>query len=107
MSPWFISPWEAVRVSLEAQRLIVLQFFPFAPRQEQRRQEAALSDDKSAFVTAQNIGSSAHVAIPSQSKNTLQGRTVAATNATEVIRKTRKTKEAKGRRKSNGTRKRT
>jgi hypothetical protein len=71
MSSWFISPWEAVRFSLEAQRLIALQFFPFAPRQEQRRQEVA-SDDKSLFVTRQNIGSSAAVAAPPRSRKTVQ-----------------------------------
>jgi hypothetical protein len=32
MSSWFISPWEATRFSLEAQRQIALLFFPFASR---------------------------------------------------------------------------
>jgi hypothetical protein len=111
MSSWFISPWEAVRFSLEAQRLIALQLFPFAPRQEQRHQEAA-SDDKSAFVTPQNIGSPAHGSVPPQAKKTLQPRTVAAaSNAAKVIRRTRKTKAFKTKalktgRKGNGNRKR-
>ena len=33
MTLWFISPWEAARFALEAQRLIAVQFFPFASRQ--------------------------------------------------------------------------
>jgi hypothetical protein len=48
MSSWFISPWEVARVSLEAQRLIALQFFPFAPRKEQPHQEEASGDKKAA-----------------------------------------------------------
>jgi hypothetical protein len=39
MSSWFISPWDTVRFSLEAQRLIALQFFPYAPLKEQTHQE--------------------------------------------------------------------
>jgi hypothetical protein len=99
MSLWFISPWEAVRFSLEAQRLIALQFFPFATRQEQRREEVAL-DDKTTFVTPQNIGSLPHGAIPPRSSKIIQARTVAARNATEVIRKASKSKRVKGRRTS-------
>ena len=67
MSLWFISPWEAARFALEAQRLIAVQFFPFASRQTNNdakivtSQEVA-SDDKSPFVTCEanlNTGSSA------------------------------------------------
>jgi hypothetical protein len=102
MSSWFISPWEAARFSLEAQRQIALLFFPLASRQERRRVEVA--DDKSPFVTHQDIGSSADLAIPPRSRKTAQARTVAARNATEVIRKatrTRKIKSSKRQRKSN------
>jgi hypothetical protein len=103
MSSWFISPGEAARFSLEAQRQIALLFFPLASRQERRRVEVA-SDDKSPFVTHQDIGSSADLAIPPRSRKTAQARTVAARNATEVIRKatrTRKIKRSKRQRKSN------
>jgi hypothetical protein len=102
MSSWFISPWEAARFSLEAQRQIALLFFPLASRQERRRVEVA-SDDKSPFVTHQDIDSSADLAIPPRSRKTAQARTVAARNATEVIRKatrTRKIKSSKRQRKS-------
>jgi hypothetical protein len=36
MSSWFISPWEAARLSLEAQRQVASLFFPYAspPRDE-------------------------------------------------------------------------
>jgi hypothetical protein len=116
MSSWFISPWEAARFALEAQRLIAVQLFPFAPRQNNNdakivtSQEVA-SDDKSPFVTRQaglNTGSSAEVAIPPRSRKSIQARTVAARNPTEVIRKatgTRKTNGVKGKRKSKAKRK--
>jgi hypothetical protein len=84
MSSWFISPWEAARFSLEAQRLIALQFFPFAPRKEQPQQEEA-SGDKRAVVPGP--GSSADLPIPPRSRETVQARTVAARNATDAIRK--------------------
>jgi hypothetical protein len=112
MSSWFFSPWEAARFSLEAQRLLALQFFPFAPRQNNNGAKVVTcqeggSDDKSPFVTRQsdmNTGSSVDVEIPPRSRKTVQARTVAARNPTEVIRKatgTRKTKGVKGKRKSN------
>jgi hypothetical protein len=117
MSSWFFSPWEAARFSLEAQRLLALQFFPFAPRQNNNGakivtcQEVA-SDDKSPFVTRQSdmdTGSSVDVEISPRSRKTVQARTVAARNPTEAIRKatgTRKTQGVKGKRKSNTNRKR-
>ena len=107
MSSWFFSPWEAARFSLEAQRLLALQFFPFAPRQNDNDGHEGASNDKSPFVTRQsdmNTGSSVDVEIPPRSRKTVQARTVAARNPTEVIRKatgTRKTKGVKGKRKSN------
>ena len=112
MSSWFFSPWEAARFSLEAQRLLAVQFFPFAPRQNNNgakivtRQEVA-SDYKSPFVTRQaglNTGSSAEVAAAIRARKRAAAKTVAARNPTEVIRKatgTRKTKGVKGKRKSN------
>jgi hypothetical protein len=61
MSSWFISPWEAVRLSLEAQRLIAVQFFPFGPRRGQTHQEETTRDIK---VVVPGLGSSADVPIP-------------------------------------------
>ena len=101
MSSWFISPWEAARFSLEAQRLIALQFFPFAPRKGQPHQEEA-SGNRKAVVPG--LGSSADLPIQPRSRDTLQARTVAARNYTDVIRKAtgiRKTKSSKRKRKNN------
>jgi hypothetical protein len=98
MSAWFISPWEAVRFSLEAQRLIALQFFPFAPR---THQEEASGDKKAAVP---GLGSSADLPIPPRSRETVRAKTVAARSATDVIRKvtaTRKLKSSKRKRKNN------
>jgi hypothetical protein len=103
MSMWFISPLEAARFSLEAQRQIALLFFPFASRQEERHLEVE-SDDNSRIVTQHDIRSSADVAIPPRSRKTAQPRTVATRNATEGIRKatgTRKLKSSKRPRKNN------
>jgi hypothetical protein len=100
MSSWFISPWEAVRFSLEAQRLIALQFFPFAHRKEQPHQEDPSGDEK---VVVPGLGSSADLPIPPRSRETVQARTVAARNATDVIRNAtgiRKIKSSKRKKKN-------
>ena len=101
MSSWFISPWEVARFSLEAQRLIALQFFPFAPRKEQPHQEEASGDKK---AVAPGLGSSADLPIPPRSRETVRARSVPARSATDVIRKattTRKLKSNKRKRKNN------
>jgi hypothetical protein len=101
MSSWFISPWEAVRLSLQAQRLIAVQFFPFGPRRGQTHQEEATRDIK---VVVPGLGSSADVPIPPLSRETVRARTVAARSATDVTRKataTRKLKSNKRKRKNN------
>jgi hypothetical protein len=101
MSSWFISPWEAARFSLEAQRFIALQFFPFAPRKEQLHQEEASSDKKAVVL---GLGSSADLPMPPRSRETVQARTVAARKAPDLIRKAtgiRKIKSRKGKRKNN------
>jgi hypothetical protein len=102
MSSWFISPWEAARLSLEAQRQVAMLFFPYASRQERQPLEVP-SDDKSPVVTHQNVGSSAHLPIPLRSRKTAQAKTVTAHKATQVMRKgtgTRKLKSRKRRTKS-------
>jgi hypothetical protein len=60
------------------------------------------SGDKKAAVPG--IGSAADLPIPPRSRETVQARTVAARNATDVIRKAtgiRKTKSSKRKRKNN------
>jgi hypothetical protein len=106
MSSWFISPWEAAQLSLEAQRQVALLFFPYAYRQERQPLEVA-SDDKSPVVTQQDIGSSPGLPIPPRSRKTAQAKSVTAHKKTQVMRKgtgTRKTKSRKRRRKSENER---
>ena len=93
MSSWFISPWDAVRFSLEAQRLIALQFFPAQTHQEER--------DKKAVVPA--LGSSADLPTPPRASETVRARTVAARSTTDVRKAaaTRKLNSSKCKRKSN------
>jgi hypothetical protein len=38
MLPWFISPWEAARVSLEVQRFLALPFLGFTLGQERQKE---------------------------------------------------------------------
>jgi hypothetical protein len=102
MSLWFITPWEAARLSMEAQRQVASMFFPYASRQERQPVEVA-SDDKSPVVTQRDINSSTDLSIPPRSRKTAQARTVAAPKAMQMIRKgsgTRKIKSRKRTRKS-------
>jgi hypothetical protein len=101
MSSWFISPWEAARLSLEAQRQVALLFFPYAPRQERQPLEVA-SDDKSPIVTHQDIASSADLPIPPRSRKTAQAQTVKAHKATQLMRKGTGTRKIKSRKRRAG-----
>jgi hypothetical protein len=104
MSSWFISPWEVARVSLEAQRLIALQFFPFAPRKEQPHQEHQEEASGNRKAVVPGLGSSADLPTPPRARETVRARTVAARNVTDVIRKAtgiRKTKSSERKRKNN------
>jgi hypothetical protein len=93
MSSWFISPWDAVRFSLEAQRLIALQFFPAQTHQEER--------DKKAVVPG--LDSSADLPTPPRARGTVRARTVAARSTTDVRKATatRKLNGSKRKRKTN------
>jgi hypothetical protein len=103
MVSWFISPWEAARFSMEAQRLIALQFFGFAFPKTQPGAEGA-SGEKTASVPRQasTIASSGDVLTPSKWIEPVQKRTVAARSNTQKVKKatgTRKRKRAgKGKR---------
>jgi hypothetical protein len=49
MVSWFMSPWEAARFTMEAQRLVALQFFGFAfPKQS--REEHAFAEQRAAVA---------------------------------------------------------
>ena len=97
MSSWFISPWDTVQFSLEAQRLIALQFFPYAPRKAQTHQEER---DKKAVVPG--LGSSADLPTPPRARETVRARTVAARSTMDVRKATatRKLNSSKRKRKS-------
>jgi hypothetical protein len=97
MSLWFSSPWEAVRFSLEAQRLIALQFFPFAHRAEQPHKEEA-SGAKKAVVPG--LSSSSDLPIPPRSRETVQARAAPARNATNVISKATSSRKKKSSKRS-------
>ena len=108
MISWFISPWDAARLSLEAQRAMAFQFFRFASGQEQLGQQA-LSDAEKVSVprqVEQSIVSSAELVIPAGSM--ASPKTVPVRNATEVIRKpigSRKVKDRRPKRKNKKHRK--
>ena len=108
MSSWFISPWEVARFSLEAQRLIALQFFPFAPRKEQPHQEHQEEESGNRKAVVPGLGSAADLPTPPRSRETVRARTVAARSAPDVIRKatgirkTKSSKSVKGKTTSNG-----
>jgi hypothetical protein len=97
MSSWFMSPWEAVRFSLEAQRLIALQFLPFVPHKEQTHREEA-----SGNAVVPGLGSSTDLRIPPRSRKTVRARTVAARSATNIrkLTESRKLKRSKRNRKN-------
>jgi hypothetical protein len=80
---WFISPWEAARLSMETQRLIALRLFglpfPKAQSKEQRQEERA-SGEETASVSrgASALADSEHISTPSVTIEPGQRRTVAA-----------------------------
>jgi hypothetical protein len=103
MSLWFSSPWEAVRFSLEAQRLIALQFFPFAHRTEQTHQEEASGAKKAVLP---GLGFSSDLPIPPRSREAVQATTAPARNATNVRKATGPRKKKNSTRKGKNTKQR-
>ena len=67
MFPWFISPREAARFSIEAQRLIAFQFFSFAfsPTRPKRRRKGLSSDQGAPNKAAASISGQAMSIMPS------------------------------------------
>jgi len=100
---WFISPWEAARLSLEAQLAIVLHFLHFASGQERERQEV-LSDGGALVpgLVDQSVGASAEPAISARSMATRRPKTVPVRKAigvrTPVGTKERSHSKVKGKR---------
>jgi hypothetical protein len=110
MFSWFISPWEAARLSLEAQRLMTLRFLRFVSGPERQRKEV-LSDGGRALVPGlvdQNVGASVAPAILTRSMATGRRKAVPVRKAMEVIRKpisASKVKDKSSRRKAKSRRK--
>jgi hypothetical protein len=88
MVSWFIS-WEAARFSMEAQRLIALQFFGFAfPKAQPNKQscEERSSGEENATVPRQapTIAFAEDVVTPSKGIRPAQKRTVAARSNRQI-----------------------
>jgi hypothetical protein len=99
MFSWFISPWEAARLTLEAQRVMVLHFLCFASGQEQLRQEVSYDGGKAP---------SAEPPIPARSMATGRPQTVPIRKAMEIINEPNsasKVKDKRPRRKNKTRRK--
>jgi hypothetical protein len=99
MFGWFISPWEAARLSWEAQRLIAFPFLYFASGQERRRR--VLPDQGRTLVPgviAQSVAGSVQPAIPTTSMATARRKTVQVRKAMGVVRKPKKVSKVKGKR---------
>jgi hypothetical protein len=105
MFSWYISPWEAARLSLEAQRVMTFHFLRFVSGQERQRQEV-LSDGEQSLVPGlvnQTVVASAEPAISAARRL----KTVPVRKAMGVIRapvgiKDRSRSKVKGKRSSKG-----
>jgi hypothetical protein len=86
MSSWFISPWDAARLSLEAQRDMAFYFLRFAPGQR-RRQELPSDRRQAPRLVEQSVVASVEPAIPAKSMANGGPKTVPARKAMGVVRK--------------------
>jgi hypothetical protein len=103
MVSWFMSPWEAARISMEAQRSIALQFLGFVfsnPQPEERRREGRGLGENVAPVTHPNLnmGSPDHPVAPSARMQPMQKRTVASRSNTQTAKKAAGARNRKSRR---------
>jgi hypothetical protein len=85
MFSWFISPWDAARFSLEAQRDMAFYFLRFAPGQR-RRQELPSDRRQAPRLVEQSVVASVEPAIPAKSMANGGPKTVPARKA-RVVRK--------------------
>jgi hypothetical protein len=107
MISWFISPWEAARLSLEAQRIMAFHFFRFAFGQEQPRQTDGVTASVARKVDQSNVASM-ELTRPAGAMANVRPKTVPVRNATEAIGKpvgTRKVKAKRSKRKNKTHRK--
>jgi hypothetical protein len=102
MISWFISPWEAARFSMEAQRLVALQLFGFAfpkaQHQEQPREERGTDEEKAPVpLRASTTASSEDVLPRSKGVEPVQRRNVAARSKRQMTKKAPGTRKRKSR----------
>jgi hypothetical protein len=99
MVSWFISPWEAARISMEAQRMIAAQFFGFAfPRAQAEDTHQAkeqihkqrTSDREKASVNCQDHPNSASSQLPRK-------RAIATRSNARVTKRTNGTRKRRSR----------
>jgi hypothetical protein len=100
MVSWFISPWEVARFSMEAQRLIALQFFGFAfpqaqPKKQSREERASGQGNAAVPRQAPTIPFAEDVVTPSKRMEPAQKKTVAARNNMQIQKKAMGTKKRK------------
>jgi len=88
MISWFISPWEAVRLSLEAQRVMAFHFLRFASGQERPIQKASVGGQALVpRLVDQSVVASVEPATRARSMVTGVSKTVPARKAMGVIRR--------------------
>jgi hypothetical protein len=100
MVSWFISPWEAARFSMEAQRLIALQFFGFAfpqaqPKKQSREERASGEGNAALPRQAPTIAFAEDVVTASKAMEPAQKKTVAGRNNKAMGTRKRKSKARK------------
>jgi hypothetical protein len=98
MVSWFISPWEAARFSMEAQRLIALQLFGLAfPKGQSNEQPREERGSGEVPRRASTIASSEDVSAPLTGIEPVQKRTVAHRSNTQMTKKVSETRKRKSR----------
>ena len=94
MVSWFIMPWEAARVSMEAQRMIAAQFFGFAFPGSQA--EDARHGEKNSERTSDRDNNSVNCQDPISASQPTR-KAVAARSSAHVTKRTTATRRRKSR----------
>jgi len=99
MMSWFISPWEAARLSLEAQRVMAFHFLRFASGQERPIQEVCAGGQTlMPPLVDQSVGASTEPATRAKSMVTGVSKTLQVRKKVSVIRKPVNASKAKDKR---------
>jgi hypothetical protein len=107
MFSWF-SPWQAARLSLEAQRILTFNFLRFVSGQERQRQEVLSDGGQAPRLVDQSVVASMAPARPTSSMATGRRKTLPVRKAMGVSRKPispSKVKDKSSRRKAKSRRK--